>query len=93
MILVLILYRVFLRKKYETFIEIMGIVSFCAILEFVNTILLAWADTSTLKTDFWLNLTSQAITSPIKIFWNLAIILTTYKIISPLIKSKEAARF
>ena len=93
MILALILYRVFLRKKYETFIEIMGIVSFCAILEFINTILLAWADTSTLKTDFWLNLTSQAITSPIKIFWNLAIILTTYKIISPLIKSKEGARF
>ena len=93
MILTLTLYRVFLKKKFETFIEVMAIVSLCAILEFLNTILLAWADTATLKTDFWLNLTSQAITSPIKIFWNLAIILATYKIISPLIKSKEGARF
>ncbi|RMA77483.1 ECF transporter S component (folate family) [Metamycoplasma subdolum] len=89
----LIFYRVFVRKRFQLFLEIMAIVSFCAILEFINVFLLAWADTETLKTDFFVNLTGQAITNPIKIFWNLAIILATYKIVAPLVKSREGDRF
>lgn len=83
------LYRIFLKKKFETFLEIMAIISFSAVLEIVNVILLAWADTSTLKTDFWVNFTAQSLFSPVKIFFNLAIILATYKVVAPLIKSKE----
>ncbi|WP_412031826.1 ECF transporter S component [Metamycoplasma buccale] len=93
MSLALILYRIFLNKKYQTFLEVMAIVSLCAILEFINVIILAWADTAALKTDFWVNLTAQTILSPIKIFFNLAIILATYKIVAPLVKSKEGNRF
>ncbi|ACF06984.1 Protein of uncharacterised function (DUF3816) [Metamycoplasma arthritidis] len=87
------LYRIFLKKNYQTFIEVMAIVTLCALLEFINVILLAWADTVSLKTDFWVNLTTHTITSPIKIFFNLAVILTTYKIVAPLVKSKEGDRF
>ncbi|MBN0970955.1 ECF transporter S component [Mycoplasma phocoeninasale] len=91
--LFVILYRVFLKKKYQTFIEVMAIISFCAILEFINVILLALADAQTLKTDFWVNMTAQTLLSPIKIFFNLGIILATYKIVAPLVKSKEGDRF
>ncbi|MDC8920130.1 ECF transporter S component [Metamycoplasma hyosynoviae] len=87
-----IFYRVFLKGKYRTFIEIMAIISLSAILEFANTMLLAIADTITLKVDFWINLTQHASTGPIKIFWNLSIILATYKVVYPLISSKEGAR-
>ncbi|AWX69370.1 hypothetical protein [[Mycoplasma] anseris] len=90
---VIIVYRLFLRSKYQTFIEVMAIVSMCAILELVNVVLLSWADTAALKTDFWVNLTGQTLTSPIKIFFNLGIILATYKIVAPLVKSKEESRF
>lgn len=93
MCVVIIVYRLFLRRKYETFIEIMAIISLCAILEFVNVILLSWADSSSLKTDFWVNLTGHTLTSPVKIFFNLAIILATYKIVNPLVRSKEESRF
>ncbi|WP_427902789.1 ECF transporter S component [Metamycoplasma alkalescens] len=93
MIVFVVLYRLFLRKKYQTFIEIMAIITFCAILELVNTVLLAWADTITLRTDFWVNFTGQTLTSPVKIFFNLAIILPTYKVVASLIKSKEGDRF
>ncbi|BDX52845.1 hypothetical protein JPM7_4520 [Metamycoplasma equirhinis] len=88
-----ILYRIFLKKNYQTFIEAMAIIGFCVILEFINVVILSWADTETLKTDFWVNITGQTITSPIKIFFNLAIILATYKIVAPLVRSKEGDRF
>ncbi|TPE58078.1 ECF transporter S component [[Mycoplasma] falconis] len=93
MIVFVVLFRLFLKKKYQTFIEVMAIISFCAVLEFVNVILLAWADSATLKTDFWVNLTGQTLFSPIKIFFNLAVILATYKIVAPLVRSKEGDRF
>ncbi|AZZ65297.1 ECF transporter S component [Metamycoplasma phocicerebrale] len=93
MVLFVVLYRFLLRKKFQTFIEVMAIITFCAVLELINTILLAWADTSTLKTDFWVNFTAQTLTSPIKIFFNLAIILATYKVVSSLVRSKEGDRF
>ncbi|PZW00601.1 ECF transporter S component [Metamycoplasma auris] len=93
MIVFVVLYRLFLRKNYQTFIEVMAIITFCAILELINTLLLAWADTETLKTDFWVNFTGQTLTSPIKIFFNLAIILATYKVVASLIRSKEGNRF
>ncbi|AZG68670.1 ECF transporter S component [Mycoplasma struthionis] len=93
MFIFVVFYRLFLKKNYQTFIEVMAIISFCAVLEFINVILLSWADTSTLKTDFWVNITGQTLLSPVKIFFNLAIILATYKIIATLIKSKEGDRF
>ncbi|BAP39621.1 hypothetical protein [Metamycoplasma canadense] len=93
MIIFVVIYRLFLKKNYQTFIEVMAIITFCAILELVNTVLLAWADTATLKTDFWVNFTGQTLTSPIKIFFNLGIILATYKVVSSLVKSKEGDRF
>lgn len=93
MFVFVVIYRLFLKKKYQTFIEVMAIISFSAVLEFINVILLSWADTSTLKTDFWVNITAQTLTSPVKIFFNLAIILATYKIVAPLVKSKEGDRF
>lgn len=93
MILFVIIYRLFVRKKFQTFIEVMAIITFSALLELANTVLLAWADTANLKTDFWVNFTGQTLTGPVKIFFNLVIILATYKVVSSLVKSKEGDRF
>ena len=89
----MILYRVFLRKRFQTFIELMAIISFSAIIEFINTFVLSMADTLTLKTDFWVNLTTQSLFGPFKIFFNIVIILATYKVVSPLIRVKEGNNF
>lgn len=89
----MILYRVFLRKRFQTFIELMAIISFSAVIEFINTFVLSMADTLTLKTDFWVNLTTQSLFGPFKIFFNIVIILATYKVVSPLIRVKEGNNF
>lgn len=89
----MILYRVFLCKRFQTFIELMAIISFSAIIEFINTFVLSMADTLTLKTDFWVNLTTQSLFGPFKIFFNIVIILATYKVVSPLIRVKEGNNF
>ncbi|MGX9372637.1 hypothetical protein [Mycoplasma sp. 3398] len=93
MILFVVIYRLFVRKKYQTFLEVMAIISFSALLELANTVLLAWADTQTLKTDFWVNFTGQTLTGPVKIFFNLAVILATYRVVASLVKTKEGDRF
>ncbi|MBN0919249.1 ECF transporter S component [Mycoplasma gypis] len=87
------IYRLVLRRKYKRFIDIMAIISFCAVLEFLNVLLLSWADYQTLKTDFWVNLTSHTLLSPVKIWFNLLVIFTAYRIISPLIQKKQVNGF
>lgn len=89
----LILFRIFIKKRYQLFIDIMAIVTFSAILEFLNVIILSWADAATLKIDFWVNLANHSLTGPIKIFFNVVIITTTYRIVAPLLKSKEGDKF
>ncbi|MGX9383536.1 hypothetical protein ACWXVV_02580 [Mycoplasma sp. 3392] len=87
------IYRLVLRRKYQRFIDMMAIVSFCAILEFLNVLLLSWGDTMSLKVDFWVNLTSHTLLSPVKIWFNLSVIYATYTIVSPLIQKREVTGF
>ncbi len=66
------------------------IIAFSALLEAINTPLVALGDISVfnLKDDFLTVLTGHLLLSPIKIWSNLLIILFAYKIISPLIYNR-----
>ncbi|QJG67276.1 ECF transporter S component [Mycoplasma phocoenae] len=93
MALGVVIYRIFLRRKYQRFIEIMAAISFCALLEFINVVLLSLGDTLSLKTDFWVNITGHTLLSPVKIWFNLIVIYTAYRIIKPLISKKSVAGY
>ncbi|MBU4692428.1 ECF transporter S component [Mycoplasma zalophi] len=93
MILGVSIYRFFLRRKYQRFMDMMAIVTFCGILEFTNVILLSWGDYQSLKTDFWINLTSHTLLSPVKVWFNLIVIFTAYRIIAPLINIKTVTGY
>ncbi|QJR44037.1 ECF transporter S component [Mycoplasma miroungirhinis] len=93
MILSVTIYRLVLRRKYQRFMDMMAIVTFCGILEFTNVILLSWGDYQSLKTDFWINITSHTLLSPAKMWFNLIVIFTAYRIISPLINTKTVTGY
>lgn len=83
-----IVFRFVLKAK--TFNALLPIIAFSAIMELVNTPLIALGDTAVfnLKEDFITLLTAHFLLSPVKIWMNLIIIYFAYKIVSPLIFNK-----
>ena len=84
-----ILLRFFLKPK--TYNSILPIITFSALLELINTPLVALGDKDVLelKGEFLTILTLHLLMSPIKIWGNMIIILIAYNIVSPLIYNKQ----
>ncbi len=79
-----------LSIKISTFNSLMPIIVFSAILEMVDTPIIALGDMATLTDgkSFLTILTGHFLLSPIKIWGNLLVLLFSYKIIAPLIYNK-----
>ncbi|AAT27642.1 hypothetical protein [[Mycoplasma] mobile] len=78
------------NSKPKTFLNIVPIIIFSALIEFSTIAVIAYADSITLGIDFQISLIGTLLLSPIKIWGNLIIILITYNIIAPLIKNKQS---
>lgn len=79
--------------KKATFNRILPIIAFSAFLEVAVTPLIALGDMNALQTSgsgFATVMSGHFLFAPVKIWINLVVVLTAYKIISPLIYNKEA---
>lgn len=83
-----IIFRFTLKKS--TFNQILPIIAFSALLEVINTPLIALGDKVVwdLPNEFLTILTGHLLLSPVKIWGNMLIILFAYRIVSPLIYKK-----
>ncbi len=90
--LVIILFLIVCRfkMKSENYIKMVPILMFIVLTEFANIPLVAWADQITVNINFWVSFLASFATSPIKIWFNLIIILFATKIVTPLITGKQA---
>ena len=90
MLIAVFIFRFLVKPK--TFNAMLPIIAFSAVLEIVNTPLLTLGDMSSfgLNDDFVTLLTAHLLTSPIKIWTNLIIIMIAYSIVSPLIFNKTS---
>lgn len=79
--------------KKSTFNRMLPIIAFSAFLEVAVTPLIALGDVNALQTSgsgFATVMSGHFLFAPVKIWINLVVVLTAYKIISPLIYNKEA---
>ena len=91
MFVAIIIFRFTLKPK--TFNAILPIIAFSALLEIVITPLITWGDLISLfqggKDNFITILAGHMLLSPIKIWGNMIVILIAYRVVSPLIYSKQ----
>lgn len=79
--------------KKSTFNRVLPIIAFSAFIEVAVTPLIALGDMNALQTNgsgFTTIMSGHFLFAPVKIWVNLIVVLTAYKIISPLIYNKEA---
>lgn len=88
MFIATIVFRFVLKAK--TFNALIPIIAFSALLELVNTPLIALGDQAVwdMKKGFVTILTGHLLMSPVKIWGNMIVILIAYRIVSPLIYNK-----
>ena len=90
--LAVILFLIICRFKMssDNYIKMIPILMFIILTEFINIPLVALADQITVNINFWVSFVASFASSPIKIWFNLIIILFATKIVTPLIIGKQA---
>lgn len=79
----------YFKFKKDTFLKLIPIFLFIIYTEFVNLPIVAMADEFSLKISFMTSLVGSFALSPVKIWFNLIIILFATKIVTPLINNKQ----
>lgn len=76
------------KMKERTFFDFAPILLFVLATEYINLVVIAFADEQTIHLDFIISYISSLLTSPIKVWMNLLIITFAIKIVLPLIEKK-----